>query len=154
MKFALDIRGFDQLFEELLALPSVAQASLARVLNGVAQSTAIRTRNRILSGGRSGRIYKTESGIHQASAPGEPPASLSGALAASYTFTRMTNNPTSFATAGSDLAYAATLELSGFSDFDGEVVWVAARPHLLPSFEEAIVGIDKKLKDEFERSLR
>lgn len=154
MRFALDIRGFEELFEELLNLPSVANASMARVLNGVAQSTAIRTRNRILTGGRSGRIYQTESGVHRASAPGEPPANLSGALAASYTFTRMTDRPGSFATAGSDLSYAATLELSGFSDFEGEVVWVAARPHLLPSFEEAIVGTDKKLKDEFERSLR
>ena len=154
MRFALDISGFDDLMEELLALPAVASASVARVLNGVAQSTAMRAKARILTGARSGHIYSVNGVPHRASAPGEPPANLSGALAASIRFTRITDRLDSAATAGSDLSYATTLEFGGFSEFNGEAIWIEPRPFLLPSFEEAIIAIEGKLKVEFERSLR
>lgn len=139
--------------EELLTLPEKANASMARVLNSVAQSTAVRAKNRIRSGSRSGHIYNFGGNLHQASAPGEPPANLSGALASSITFTKMTDRPGSFATAGSTLGYAATLEFGGFAEFRGKEVFIDPRPFLLPSFEEAIQGIESKLKREFERSL-
>lgn len=154
MRMHLEITGFDELMEELLALPEKANASLARTLNFVAQSTATRAKNRIRSGSRSGHVYFLEGKLHQASAPGEPPANLSGALANSIKFTKITNNPMSGATAGSDLAYAATLEHGGFASFEGEVVYVDPRPFLLPSFEEAIQRADVVLKREFERSLK
>lgn len=154
MRFNLDISGFDDLIEELLALPEKANASIERTMNLVAQSTAQRAKQRIRTGNRSGRVYQLDGKTHQASAPGEPPANLSGRLATSITFTKMTNRPGSYATAGSDLAYAETLEFGGFSTFNGRDVYVEERPFLLPSFEEAIQGADIKLKAEFERSLR
>lgn len=154
MRFALDIRGFAELMQELADLPEKANASIARTMNAVAQSTAQRARIKIRTGTRSGHVYLTEGGVHQASAPGEPPANLSGALAGSIRSTRMTDRPGSFATAGSDLAYAQVLEFGGFSDFNGKPVYVEPRPFLVPSFEEAIVGVEARLKKEFERSLR
>lgn len=154
MKFGLDIRGFDQLMQELADLPEKANASIARTMNFVAQSTAQRARNKITTGMRSGHTYIIDGKVHQASAPGEAPASLSGALAQSIRFTKMTDTPGSFATAGSDLSYAPMLEFGGFSTFEGEVVYVEARPFLLPSFEEAIQQAGVVLKAEFERSMR
>lgn len=132
----------------LAELPERASASIVRTSNFVAQSTALRAKNKIRTGTRSGRIYQFDSGPHQASAPGEPPASLSGQLADSIRFTRMTDNLMSEATAGSDLAYARVLELGGIND-DGQ--WVAARPFLFPSFLEAMEQAETTLRREWER---
>jgi len=154
MRFALDISGFKELMQELADLPDKANASIERTMNFVAQSTAQRAKKLIRTAGRSGRIYEVGGRTHQASAPGEPPANLTGRLANSITFTKMTSRPGSFATAGSNLSYATTLEFGGFSRFNGKVVYVEERPFLLPSFEEAIQGAEVKLKAEFERSLK
>ena len=151
MMFKLDIRGFEELQAELAELPERAGAAVARTLNAVAQSTAQRARTKIRTGTRSGHIYAVGSAMHQASAPGEPPANLSGALAASIRSTRITDRLDSFAAAGTDLDYGRTLELGGFSSFNGKPVYIDPRPFLLPSFEEAIVAIELRLKREFER---
>ncbi len=147
MKFKLDVRGFSDLMQELADLPQKANASIARTGNFVAQSTGLRVKLKIRSPGRSGKVYSFGGRTHQASAPGEVPASLSGALANSYTWTRMTERPGSFATTGSNLAYAKTLEFGGLND---EGFWVAARPVLLPAFLEATAQAEKVLKKEFE----
>lgn len=154
MKFALDIQGFGALMTELADLPQIANASIARTMNFVAQSTAQRAKQKIRSGPKTGRVYRRNGRLHQASAPGQSPADLSGALAGSITFTKMTDTPGSFATAGSNLSYATTLEFGGFSEFDGRAVWVESRPFLLPAFEEAIQQAGTVLKREFERGLR
>lgn len=154
MKFSVEMRGFADLMAELADLPMKANASIARTMNFVAQSMAQRAQNRIRTGSRSGHVYQTDRGPHQASAPGEAPANLSGALASSITFTRMTDREGSFATAGTTLAYGETLEFGGFTDFNGKFVYVEPRPFLLPSFEEAIQQADLMLKREFERGRR
>lgn len=154
MRYSLEITGFTELMEELADLPHKANASIARTMNFVAQSTAQRAKQRIRSGGRTGRVYDIGGRMHQASAPGEPPANLTGALANSIGFTRMTDRAGSFATAGSDLSYASTLEFGGFSTFNGKAVYIEARPFLLPSFEEAIQQAGTVLKKEFEKGAR
>ncbi len=147
VRFNLDVRGFSELMEKLAELPDEANASIVRTNNFVAQSTAQRVKQKIQASGRTGKVYTFDGRTHQASAPGEVPASLSGALANSYTWIRMTDNPNSFATAGSDLAYARVLEFGGLND---EGKWVAARPVLLPAFQEAVAQAEKVLKREFE----
>ena len=62
----------------------------------------------------------------------------------------MTDQPTSFATAGSNLAYAHVLEFGGLND---QGFWVDARPVLFPAFIEALAQAEKVLKREFESSL-
>ncbi len=149
-RFGIDIRGFSDLMEELSELPNKANASIARTNNFVAQSTALRVKLRIRSPGRSGEFYVLHGRVHQASAPGEVPAQLTGELANSYTWTKMTDRPGSFATAGSNLLSARVLEFGGLND---QGFWVAARPVLLPSFIEAIAQAETVLKKEFEASL-
>ena len=146
----VDMRGLTNLMTELADLPQKANASIARTNNFVAQSTALRVKLKIRAPGRSGKFYTIGGRTHQASAPGEVPAGLSGALANSYTWTKMTDQPTSFATAGSNLAYARVLEFGGMND---QGKWVEARPFLLPAFIEAIAQAEKVLKREFESSI-
>jgi len=149
-RFNVDMRGLTDLMGDLADLPQKANASIARTNNFVAQSTALRVKIKIRRPGRSGRIYTSGGLTHQASAPGEVPASLTGALANSYTWTKMTDQPTSFATAGSNLAYSRVLEFGGLND---QGFWVHARPVLFPSFIEAMAQAEKVLKREFEASI-
>lgn len=147
MRFNLDITGFSEVMECFADLPNKANASIARTSNFVAQSTVQRVKDKIRSGARSGHIYSFGGVPHQASAPGEPPADLSGVLAESYRWTRMTDRPGSSASAGSNLDYATLLEFGGIND-RGQ--FVAARPVLFPAFLEAMAQAELVLKKEFE----
>lgn len=154
MIVGIEIEGIDELYEELINAPRKAEIALARVLNFVVQSAAQRARHRIRSGGRSGNVYVFGGTTHVASAPGEPPANLSGALASSIRFTKATDREGSSASVGSDLDYAATLENGGWAEGNFGVVYVEPRPFLLPSFEEAVAEGLKKFKSEFEKEFR
>lgn len=155
MKLYMDIQGLEGAMQDLADLEFEMPAAIARTANFVVQSTVLRTKARIRQGGRSGRIYDTASGTHQASAPGEAPANLSGRLAASYTFTKMTSRDGSVATAGSPLKKAKTLELGGIVQksprFGGGSTFIAPRPALGPSFEEAVAAARTKLKQELKK---
>lgn len=155
MKFATDIRGMADLMDRLADMPDRANAAAARTLNFIAQSTAQRAKHLVMSGQKSGRVYFLAGGRHQASAPGEPPANLSGRLAASIRYTKMTDREGSFATAGTTLAYGRTLEYGGFVQATGQFagagsVYIEPRPFLRPAFEAAMQQAEGKLKKEFE----
>ena len=155
MRFNLDIQGMAGLQSDLNDLMFALPAAAARVGNFVAQSTAIRAKARIREGGRSGRVYELPSGTHQSLAPGEAPADLTGALANSITYTKAVEKNRFLATAGSNLAYAKTLELGGFVTtgvrFGGAQVYIEPRPFLYPSFLEAINAARGKLAVEVDR---
>lgn len=152
MRLNTTMVGDDILQRELMEMMTASGASVARVGNFVAQSTAQRVKHKITTGPRSGRQY----GDHKASAPGEPPADFTGALADSYTYTRMTDRPGSRAYAGSNLRYAQTLEFGGTvyttAQFGNKPVYIEPRPVLLPAFIEAINAAQGMLKREFEAS--
>lgn len=151
INLGIELEGVDELMEELLSMERKANASLARVLNFIAQSTAQRARNNILSGSKSGNIYNYDGRAHRASAPGEAPANLSGALVNSIRYTKITDRPESGAQVGSSLSYAATLEQGGWTQGQFGTVYVEARPFLLPAFEAAVAAAMNKFKPEFEK---
>lgn len=68
-------------------------------------SDIVRELERVHSGSRSGRLYMIRGVSHRASAPGEPPASVSGKLAKSYRYKAsmrdLTVGSTAFSSAGS-----------------------------------------------------
>lgn len=108
-----------------------------RVVRATAFDIQADTQRRIQTGPKTGRIYRTvrvsKKGrrsvrVHQASAPGESPATDLGALAASY---RAKPVRRGIWRVGSPQAYAAPLE---FGDRRGRL---KARPHLRPSFAAA-----------------
>jgi len=128
--------GLEELMQELVDLPGDVDASFAEAGNFVAQSTAQRAKNKIRRGGRSGRVYEISGQTHQASAPGEPPANLTGALAESIHWTRM-EGPSGSADAFVTDPKGATLEYGGFNE-SGR--YIEPRPFFGPSATEAIAA--------------
>jgi len=139
------IGDLDGLDDELMELLELDKASVTRTMNFVVQSTAQRAKNLIRKGGRSGRLYFD--GTHQASAPGEPPASLTGVLAGSIHFTKVTDLLSSVADVSVNADYASILEDGGFNE-DGN--YVAPRPFIRPAFQAAI----ERAEEVFDRELR
>jgi len=79
---------------------------------------------------KTGKIWMTERGPHQASAPGEAPAEFTGALIRSMQVTQTKINQYAFsASVGSNLHYAAELEFFG-PNYDGK-----PRPFLQPAVD-------------------
>lgn len=107
------------------------------------KATAIEVRGdivkRIQQGPATGVVYQksSPSRTHQASAPGEAPATDTGRLASSIVF-EMTGRLS--ATVGSDLVYAAALEF-GTATIDPRPAWLpaveAARPKFMKRLEAA-----------------
>jgi len=142
VRFQLDLSEFDDLMEQLFDLSIEADASVAWTSDYVVRSVAQRAKNKIRSGGRSGRVYERQdpTRIVQASAPGEPPLNDLGNLADSITF-QLYNTSSKIAYAGTDLFYGYDLELGTPN--------IAPRPFLYPAFREAIESAAKQLKKEF-----
>lgn len=153
MRTRITTSGLSQAGELFHAVPVAADVSMTRVLNFMAQSTAQRARNLIRNSPASGHVYEINGVTHQASAPGEPPASFSGALIDSIRYTRITTNPESGADAGSSLGYAKTLEYGGLARFQGETVYIEPRPFLQPAFEEAYAAGIRRFAPEYEAEL-
>ena len=81
---------------------------------------------------KTGRVYETDRGIHQASAPGEAPAVFSGLLINSgYVNIRWLNQYSVRAEVGYSSPYAYELEFFG-PDFNGQ-----PRPFLQPAIDVA-----------------
>lgn len=95
----------------------------------------------IQSGPKTGRVYrrgkgKNLSATHQASAPGQPPATDSGTLVSSIYFEQ--ENPL-VATIGSRLAYAAYLEF-GTRRMRARPSWTPAVTKAMPKLKERVVA--------------
>lgn len=87
-----------------------------------------------LTGSRSGRIYRIgrRGKVHQASAPGEPPASLTGKLRQSITHSDpQWEGDNVWVEVGSSLAYAAILEYGGVTWNGGRIL---PRPYMESTF--------------------
>lgn len=117
----------------------VRKAALQGVSAGIeaVKSNAV---EKILSGNKSGIIYRRRGVIHQASAPGEPPANDTGRLVQSAR-TELDKQAISGAAIFST-AYAAALE---FGREDGSI---APRPYARPALEEERAGIEDAIADE------
>lgn len=117
-------------------IADVRQAALTGVADGIeaVRGNAVK---KILSGSKTGRIYKRGGVSHQASAPGEAPANDTGRLAQSAR-TELNKAEISGAAIFST-AYAAALE---FGREDGSIL---PRPYARPALEEEREGIEKAI---------
>lgn len=79
----IDIDEALALAAELQQLAEGLALGLEAATRAAAAETLAQARHAILTGPRSGRVYRSHGRVHRASAPGEPPASVSGRLAAS-----------------------------------------------------------------------
>ncbi len=94
-----------------------------------------------LSGPRTGRIYIIRGRPHQASAPGEPPATLTGELRQSIGHELVFERDTFWGEVGSPLVKARTLEFGGIT---GNGARILPRPYFSATFldeEQAILAI-------------
>lgn len=112
--------------------------ALAQVLDGIGvggkkglADVGVVVTNRVkknLSQKGTGRIYRRGGVLHQASAPGRPPAVDTGRLRASYTWRTGEDMGGVFVEVGTNVVYAPWLEFG--------TRYMEARPHLRPAIEE------------------
>lgn len=137
MTATISITGTKALQAALAAMKD----DISDAVSGVVNATGLEVRGdivkRIQRGPASGRVYKkyNPSRVHKASAPGEAPATDTGRLVGSITFTE--DGPMSV-TIGSALAYASYLEFGTHK--------MAPRPAWVPAAEDAAPKFHKRLE--------
>lgn len=140
--------------EELRALKPKAMSLM--IAGGVRFQAELKTK---LSGARSGRTYKvSKTGkLHTASAPGEPPAVLTGALRNSMGYEKPkwegwilnmdVGSGLGVKSSGEDPdAYARRLEFGGMS-FHPWPIDIKARPYMAPTAEKMEPILQKLFED-------
>jgi len=117
-----------------------AQAAIAREMDGLVFRIANSIRNEavklVQSGSRSGRTYKRGGVTHQASAPGEPPKTDTGALMRSIRVEHTPGSGTARVVVGAK--YAAELEFGTKK--------MAPRPFLRPAIAKVQSMVAELLK--------
>ena len=79
MDFSFQIEGLDKIESASAAIQKAVADEVAKGTYACAQQVATEYKKSLLEGGKSGRVYyKRRSVTHQASAPGESPASDTG----------------------------------------------------------------------------
>jgi len=135
-RVTLELQGGDQLAAALRAYGAKAKRHVADAVN----ATGLELRGEIVKayqrGPASGITYEKYNPrrMHQASAPGEAPATDTGRLASSVDFKR--DGPMS-ATVGSQVVYAAMLEF-GTSRIAPRPAWVPATEAMRPKFRQRL----------------
>lgn len=124
-------------------LATVRQAAFRGVVRGT-ELVKSRMVERILNPPKTGRLYKRKTVVHQASAPGESPASDVGRLANSITTTYDAQNLVGYVNVGTE--YAEGLEMG--------TPKVAPRPYARVSLAEKAEEIRADIAKEIAGSLR
>lgn len=116
----------------------IATKNLADVLDGIGvggkkglSDVGVLVSNRVkknLSQKGTGRLYQRGGVIHQASAPGQPPAVDTGRLRSSYTWRTGEDFRGVYVEVGTNVVYAPWLEFG--------TRYMQARPHLRPAIDE------------------
>lgn len=100
-----------------------------------------------LTGPRTGRIYIINGRAHQASAPGEPPATLTGKLRQSITHTDvMWDGDNAFCEVGTSMPYGRTLEFGGVNSRGVRILprpyfsatWLEEEEHMQAILDKAV----------------
>lgn len=142
-RVSLDIQGGDQLAAALRKLGRDGERELSKAI----VKTALEVRGDIVKkyqrGPKTGRIYERGNISHQASAPGEAPATDTGRLASSVEY-KLRNRFA--ATVGSNVVYGAYLEWGTRK--------IAPRPNWRIVVEEAAGKYVKRLEDALRKVMK
>ena len=141
MSASVKVEGLDEILRELSALGVEAVEIAGNVVEMMGQKSRTAAIKRVQKPPKTGRVYKRGKGrnlspTHQASAPGQSPATDTGTLASSIQFVRSGINGFLF----SRLKYAPWLEY-GTQNME-------PRPFMHPSVNENREWFAKKLKSE------
>jgi HK97 gp10 family phage protein len=140
----VSLDGMQQLLNQMKKLGADADAVVLKTITDLVLQTQGLAKIGIQRGPKSGRTYQRGNITHQASAPGQYPATDTGRLASSV----MIDLPVPgglTGRVGTNVQYGPMLEF-GTSR-------MAARPWLLPSFTQAKINVEKKLKAQLEAQI-
>lgn len=140
----VEIDGLSQLTQQLGKLTGDADKAIMATIQALVVKTQFAARQGIGRGTKSGRVYRRGGVTHQASAPGQYPASDTGRLLSSVQVVLPTASRLE-GEVGTNVMYGRFLEF-GTSR-------MAARPWLLPSFIQAQIGVEKQLRQAIEARL-
>ena len=158
MKVKVELDGVNKLLDQLRDLGAAGEEVILDTITDILTDTQNYAVNGIEKGPKTGRVYTTrfwtdsrnrlrvgeERVPHQASAPGQYPASDTGQL--------NSNIRIEPPTAGSLTGRVGTKIMHG-RHLEFGTVKMAARPWLMPSFEKAKVGVEQELKVKLEGKL-
>lgn len=131
----LQIEGLDRVRAEIKRIGKEAEQGVANAVKATALEVISDVKKRIQRGPKSGRTYTRGNVSHTASAPGQAPATDTGALASSPYFEQSSKLS---ATIGSRLAYSAYLEFG--------TVRIKPRPSWTPAVEAAAPKLQKRIE--------
>ena len=137
----VELDGFNALLEQLQDLGKVGEEVIEDTITDLVMDTHANAVDGIQRGPKTGHIYRRGTVTHQASAPGQYPASDTGRLASNVRF-ELPSGGNMTGRVGTNIQYGAYLEF-GTSRME-------ARPWLLPSFEKAKANVEKELKAKLE----
>jgi len=133
---SVTITGIKKLERKLKKLVKDSEQELITALTTSALVVEGAAKTKIQRGVATGRVYTRNGVTHQASAPGQPPATDTGALASSITHNVDKQQMT--AEIGSNLVYATHLEFGTIN--------MQARPFMTPAYQESKAKIAKEFK--------
>jgi len=145
MDFSVKIEGLDALAQANDRIRLNVAKELNAGVYSAAQRVVTEAKRSILSGQKTGRLYKRRSVAHRASAPGEAPASDTGRLVNSTHAEAAAPGEALAISGSSNVKYAALLEF-GTSK-------IAPRPFMFPALEKSKAWIAKRLQDALRRGL-
>jgi len=139
----LQIEGLDRVKAEIKRIGKEAEQGVANAVKATALEVISDVKKRIQRGPKSGRTYTRGNVSHTASAPGQAPATDTGALASSVYFTQSSKLS---AVVGSRLAYSAYLEFG--------TVRIKPRPSWTPAVEAAAPKLQKRIETAIKKAAK
>lgn len=146
MSFEVKLEGLDRLASKSKIVSQIAQQEVRKALFASGAMVEKDAKESIAQGKKTGRVYKRGSRTHQASAPGEAPASDTGRLVNSINVRPAEGELAVDVVAGGGIVkYARMLEF-GTSK-------MAARPFLFPALEKNKEKIRKRIEASLDKTI-
>jgi len=147
MEVNVKIEGIDRLKRSTEALKKQVAVELSIGLEASARKIESEAKRSILTGIKSGKVYKRRTVLHRASAPGQAPANDTGRLVNSFNMEYVRGTLQAIISAGrGTVKYARMLEFG--------TARMAARPFLFPAAERSKAWISKRLSDAVDRAIK
>lgn len=147
MDFSVKVEGLDKIAKATQKVQASINNELDIALFASAKRVEGQAKRSILAGGKTGRIYRRRSVTHQASAPGQAPASDTGRLVNSINSYYEKAKKTAIVIAGRGTAlYAILLEFG--------TRFMAPRPFMTPSLESNRDWIKNRIALGMKKALR
>ena len=137
MNVSFTIEGLIALSKQTAEVRAKVAREIDVALFAAAKQVEGEAKRSIAAGGKTGRVYKRRSVTHQASAPGEAPATDTGRLVNSVTAYPPSNGESSVVAGRGTVGHAAHLEFGTRN--------MAARPFLFPALEKSKKWIADRL---------